>query len=387
MSNSGGGFLVLGVEDSGARVGLGKSLVREFDPARVNGKIEPRAPGARIEVSYSELSYYSRLYGFVVVAPSDALIVFDRQWGFSPGPGEKQKIVIRPGVLYVRGVGETRPTRQGDLARVVQNLVELGSQKFLARIEKLAAVPLSAELVAYDPVTASQGVRLVARGEGQPVTIVDQQTGAVPIHEVLSSEVPFSSTQAEFTSQLRLWKTSDDKHRVRRETLAAWYLKRRELDLSDDMAEFAFRSAGDHRGFIMFWARAMSTDRLDAVLEDELGRANYPMRQELPWVVASFRWSKRRSLLEPHLDRLCGTRTVAERVIRARKFGRFVRSGRYPGRTFRFGGEVHAMESIASEPSKAAELFETMLAAEREGTLRDRGPGHQLDILLHARQS
>lgn len=384
MANSGGGVLVLGVDDDGTRRGLAKSLLHELDPARINAKIEPKAPGARVTVSYHELSYYKRLYGFLIVAPHDALIVFDREWTYSREPGKPDKTVIYEGVVYVRGVAETRPARQGDLARIVQRLIDTGSQQFLARIEKLAAVPLNAELVAYDPATGGQGVRLVSKGEGHPVRIVDQAPGAVPIHEVLDPEVPFSSTQAEFTSQIRLWRTSDPNHRVQRETLAGWYLNREGLDVTDEMAEFAFLSAGDNHGFIMYWARAMSTERLDAVLKRELARCSYPMRQVLPYVVGAFRWSMKRGLLEPHLPKLEGSRPVAERVINARSFERFKVHARYPSNLIRFAGTEYSMESLTGEPAQAREMFESMLSADREGKLNNRGPAHQLDILLHA---
>lgn len=384
MANSGGGVLVLGVDDDGSRLGLPQSLLQDLDPVRINGRIEPKAPGARVGVSYHELSYYRRTYGFLVVSPHDALIVFDRQWSYNPEGGGRAREVIRQGVVYVRGIAETRPAQQGDLARIVQRLIETGSQQFLARIEKLAAVPMSAELVAYDPAAGGQGVRLVSKGEGQPVTIVDQQPDAVPIHEILDPGVPYSSTQAEIASQVRLWRTSDINHRVQRETLAGWFLNRDDLDVTDEMAEFAFMSAGDNHGFIMYWAACISPDRLDAVLERELDRASYPMRQVLPYVVGAFRWGTKRGLLEPHLEKMGGTRTVAERIMAARSFDRFILNGRYPGRTIRFAGEQHRTEALARDRRSAERLFEKMLSAEREGELRDRGPTHQLDILLHA---
>jgi hypothetical protein len=187
-------------------------------------------------------------------------------------------------------------------------------------------------------------------------------------------------------SQIRHWKTSDPNHRVRRETLAGWFLRRDELELSDDMAEFAFLSAGDNHGFIMFWAGAMSEAHLDAVVEAELQKANYPMRQVLPYVIGAFRWSQRRTLLEPRLKAFEGARTVAERIIRTRSFERFTKQGRYPGRTIRFGGDEYGVDLLADDQEKAQALYEEMLIADREGKLRDRGATHQLDILIHARE-
>ena len=58
MSNSGGGVIVFGVDDNGHRAGLKESLLDHMDPAKINGQIEPKAPGARVKTSYYEFTFY-----------------------------------------------------------------------------------------------------------------------------------------------------------------------------------------------------------------------------------------------------------------------------------------------------------------------------------------
>ena len=87
MSNSGGGIIIFGVDDDGRRVGLKEPLLNLMDPARINGKIEPRAPGARVNSSYFETTYYRLRYGFLCIHPQDDIIVFEREWGYHKPTG------------------------------------------------------------------------------------------------------------------------------------------------------------------------------------------------------------------------------------------------------------------------------------------------------------
>ena len=385
MSNSGGGILIFGISDDGRRIGLHRSLVKEFDAARINSRIEARAPGARLQTAYAEFSYYRLMYGFLVVRSNDQLIVFEKDWS-RPTGSANQEAVVRPGVLYVRGVAETRPAKQMDLSLIVQRLIQTGSQKLLARIEQTAAVPLSADLIVADPESPERGLKLVDAGHGQPVRIVDHGEDAVPIYEMISADLPFSSVQHDFLSAVRGWRAHPSE-RASRLTLADWYLKRDGLQVNDDMAEFALLSAGDDRGYGIYWASLLSHERLDAFLARELAEMRYPMRHLLPHLVGAFRWSRRRELLEPRLRLLQSAAGPAERTIDDESFEHFRRRGKYQADSFTLGGDQYSLNKLASNLTAATTVFETMLKAERDGESGNRPVAHQLDILLHARHS
>jgi hypothetical protein len=384
MSNSGGGILILGVYDDGKRVGLQRSLTREFDAARINGRIESRAPGARLQTTYTEIIYYRLRYGFLTVRSNDQLVVFEKEWRRTGSTDKKQ--VVRPGVLYVRGVAETRPAKQVDLSLIVQRLIQTGSQQLLARIERTAAIPLSAELIVANPETPERGLRLVDAGHGQPVRIVDEAHDAVPIYELISPEAPFTSTQHDFASAVRGWRAHPSE-RASRLTLIDWYLKRDEIEVNDDMAEFALLSAGDDRGYGMYWASLLSSKRLETFLERELEEMRYPMRHMLPHLVGSFRWPKRKDLLEPRLWGLQSAAGPAERIIDERSFDRFRRRGRVSFDSFQFDGVRYSINELATNQANATAVFEKLLTAEHAGEAGNRPATHQLDILLHSREA
>ena len=384
MSNSDGGVIVFGVDDDGHRVGLNQSLLNLMDPARINGQIEPKAPGARVSTSYYETTYYRLRYGFLCIHPQDDLIVFEKEWGYSK-PGGRHQIVISKGILYARGVGETRPARQADVTHMVRRLIEMGSKALLARIEKVATVPLNNEIVVFDPGSEGRGVHLVDSEYGLPVRVISEGEDAIPITEVLNPDLPFSSKQAEIVNQVRTWRAGHPEHRVHRHTLNSWYLARNELDISDDMAEFGFMSAGYGHGYAIYWASQMSGERLDAVLQREIDIVKYPMRQVLPFVVGALRYSQRWALLAPRLHSFQGSVGSADKVVRSRSFRKFRRSVRMGADTFQLLGNTYKMSDLLNDQEAAEQVYEEALAAELDGKVKQRGFIHQLDILIHAR--
>ena len=240
MSNSGGGAIVFGVDDNGRRVGLKQSLLSLMDPARINGQIESKAPGARVSTSYYEITFYRLRYGFLCVHPQEDLIVFEKEWGYKKPNGSDQ-IVIRRGVLYARGVGESRPARQADITLMVKRLIETGSKALLAKIEKIATLPLDSGIVALEPGSESRGIHLVDSEPGLPVKVTSEGEDAIPITEVLSADLPFPSKQAELVNQVRIWRAGHPENLAHRHTLNSWYLVRKELELSDE--PWLFRKA------------------------------------------------------------------------------------------------------------------------------------------------
>ena len=382
MSNSGGGIIVFGVDDDGRRVGLEEPLLSLMDPARINGKIEPRAPGARVDSSYFETTYYRLRYGFLCIHPQDDLIVFEREWGYHK-PNGQYRTVIREGVLYARGVGETRPARQADVTYILRRLIETASKALLARIEQIATVPLDSEIVAVAAGSGGRGIRLVDTTHGLPVRVVSEGEEAVAITDVLTTDLPYSSKQAEFMSQVRTWRAGHPEHRVQRQLLDSWYLARGELEISDDMAEFGFLSAGYGHGYAIYWASLMTDERLDTVLEREIALATYPIRQTLPFVVGALRFSRREALLGPRLRSFQGAAGSVVKVLQCTSFRKFRCSGRMGADTFHLLGNTYRMSDLVNDQPAAVQLYEGALAADLGATQRT--PVHQLDILIHAR--
>src|SRR5690606_9047644 len=142
----------------------------------------------------------------------------------------------------VRRGASSAPAQQADIERLIGELANAQARAFVARVEKVAVLPDGTDLVAVSTGDQSRGLRLTGDGTGIPVRIDDQNEHSVPLAEVLSTDVPFASPEAEVAAQVRTWKHEDPKHRVGKSTLARWFRLRTNIDWDDESLEFAFLS-------------------------------------------------------------------------------------------------------------------------------------------------
>jgi hypothetical protein len=378
MHNSGGGMLVLGIADNGSRVGLDLSLMTPLDPTNVGNKGRRYHINGLFRTAYTEVVYYGKRYGFLFVHAGGGLLTFDKDVQVDR-PGQSPEIVARPGVLYVRRDSSSRPACQNDLDEIMHRLLGRGIRAFLARVEKVASLPASTQLIAKTP-GASGGYMLTAAGQGVPVRVIgpDVDAEAITLSETLLPDLPLSSIDAEIVGQLRQF-NSDPAHRVQQATLRRWYLNRAAIHLPEGAARFLTLSALDARGLPCYWASLIDRDELKSLIEKELEQGRYPAREALPYLVAAFFWDQRRSLLQSLVGR------AATRVLAATDKGSFLRNGRLgsSAATIKIGARrVKLNEVFASEEAARAE-FDSIVADDK--LYRDsKQAAYQLDLWLHA---
>jgi hypothetical protein len=289
MANSGGGVLFFGIADDGSRIGLSKSLLDVFDPTKIANRIRKFSSGPQVRISYFEVTYYRKLFGSLWVYAGSRLLVFDKTIQY---PGAN-KVALQQGVIYVRRQTATEPATQADVNAALDRIVNRNVRAFIARIDHVASLPASTELIARPP-GANEGYVLTASREGMPVTIVGPKSGASPvkIDETLLPDIPLAGPTHEIANQVRHWRM-DSGHRVNPGTLHRWYLSREDLDFSvvRDCAEFAFLSAVDGNDFPMFWASKMEKERLRQIVEHKIALRHYPASLIIPYVEAYSRVS------------------------------------------------------------------------------------------------
>jgi hypothetical protein len=200
--------------------------------------------------------------------------------------------------------------------------------------------------------------------------------------------VPFSSMASEVVAQTRHWRQGDQAHRVQKHTLIRWYLRRGELNLDEESAEFCFVSAGYEHGYPMYWCASMSHLRLREVLAREIKYSRYPMRDILPYVVGLYFWNERQTLLGADGRRVSGqnARTVARRLLSLDGRREFLEHARFRGTAFTLDGGRVGLADVTKDRDEATGLFERILKRDASGTCPGnlRQVAHQLDIFLHA---
>lgn len=251
----------------------------------------------------------------------------------------------------------------------------------------IATLPADAavEVVGRTP----EGGAVITLGEGGlPAYLADRSTpGALPIVEVTDPMLPYADLAAEIATQLRAWRQGSAPHLVSRQEVEGWYGRRRELTIDDDIAEFCFDSAISDFGLPMFWAAAMSRRRLDGVIDRHLSTLSYPACQAIPFVIAGFRWDRKRELLlRIGADSPGITARIARRLSRLSNRPAFVRRCRFPGRTFRLAGNRYVMSDVLDDPTQALRVFDALVEAGQSARLPTplKQVAHQLDLALHA---
>jgi hypothetical protein len=271
MHNSGGGVLLFGVRDDGSRVGMATSIATYLDPANINNKLRRYHVSGQVRTSFVERSYYGKMYGFLFVHAGSSLIVFDSDLQMPDGSG-KTETIARAGVLYVRRGSASAPARQVEVEAALSDLLGRGVRTFLARVEQVATLPATTQLIAQQP-GAGSGYILTSAGYGVPVKVVgpDEGSNSIPLSEALLPDLPFADVNGEVIGQLRQF-YADETHRVRASTLTRWYRQRSKLDLPNGAAEFLTISALDNRGFSGYWASRIPHDKLRPFVVDQVRR-------------------------------------------------------------------------------------------------------------------
>lgn len=386
VANFGGGRILLGLGDDGRRIGLSKSLLSELDPARITDKIRKYAGSGRVTTSYTECSSYGKRYGLLSIEGATEILVFDKDGNRQDKSG-KTEAVFHAGVIYCRDSGSTRPATGALLRSIEQRIVEDRTSKLLAKIQTVASAP-DADLIVANRGT-SEGIMVVDSGSGVPVRIDRSGSGeAVPIREVVSQSVPFSSPQNEIASQVRLWKNGRDSHTVDKRTTNDWYLKRAELQLDDDALEFCLRSTLMRRGFPMYWASQLSEERLLEVINDVLGSNAYPAREITPLLTAAFFWNQRFAILDPFKATLGPAYAQRLQKLQAGDRWRFLTRHVLNSDGPVVGGSRHLAPWVAKKSlSQTEDEFDALVASDTSASPMNeklRPLARQIDVYLHA---
>lgn len=104
LSNTTGGVIIFGVNNSGESVGIREGVASRLDPAKIQDKLARYSTGSAVSTVTVESTYYRRLYCALFVLPGNGLIVFDRDGNFSDERG-KTGSEFRAGLVYVRREG------------------------------------------------------------------------------------------------------------------------------------------------------------------------------------------------------------------------------------------------------------------------------------------
>lgn len=196
VANSGGGTILIGVDDDGAPSGFDVSSVLSIDVADVTNKIhsytEQQSPACQI----TEREHRGHRIALLEIASARIPLVFTSPGTYPVGP-TAQKTAFARGTLYFRHGPKSEPATSADLAAVIDRELARVKEFWLAGIAKVVAAPTDATIH-----VVSQPVALSELSNAAPVRLTTDQDA--PTFKALQADKLYPYRQTELIKKLRV---------------------------------------------------------------------------------------------------------------------------------------------------------------------------------------
>ncbi len=166
MSNSGGGYILIGVKKDGTPSGWDNTPVLSLDPAQITDKIA-RYTGEQFgDFDIKEITKFGQRLAALFVHSVPIPMVFIQPGTYEIRDG-KQKIAFGRGTVYFRHGAKSEPGNSKDLRECIEREIERTRKSWLGNIRKVVTAPIGYTVDVVPPGTvqsvlpAKTPVRLV----------------------------------------------------------------------------------------------------------------------------------------------------------------------------------------------------------------------------------
>jgi hypothetical protein len=150
MANSGGGLVIVGLDDKGRHSGKSVKGVLDLDPATITDKFV-RYTGENYDgVNVHRSTRSGRPTALLTVQESDSPLVFIKP-GTYASPSGGQARAFNQGVVYVRHGAKSEPATGLDLRVVLDRKVALAREAWLGNMRKVVEAGPDAMVAVYRP--------------------------------------------------------------------------------------------------------------------------------------------------------------------------------------------------------------------------------------------
>ncbi len=152
IANSGGGSILVGVDDDGKCCGQAASAkLVEVDPAVITDKIA-KYTGVQFDSFVTVAARRNRAkIGVISIGCADPPIVFEKPGTYALGDGKQQKTAFSAGTLYVRHGAKSEPARSADVARLIGRSVQRARKEWLSGVKKVTNAPTGSTISVLPP--------------------------------------------------------------------------------------------------------------------------------------------------------------------------------------------------------------------------------------------
>jgi hypothetical protein len=151
IANSGGGSILIGVDDVGNCCGPAASAkLLKVDPAVITDKIA-KYTGVQFDAFTKSAAKRNRSkVGLITIGSADPPMVFEKPGTYLVENG-KQKTAFAAGTLYVRHGAKSEPARSADIARLIARSVERTRKEWLSGVRKITSAPPGSTISVLPP--------------------------------------------------------------------------------------------------------------------------------------------------------------------------------------------------------------------------------------------
>jgi len=177
FANSGGGVIVIGVNNDGSSSNADLTRIRALDMADITNKVQSYTNYQFEEIEIVDIERQGQKLVAFMISRADVPIVFTRPGTYDIGGG-KQKSAFAQGTVYFRHGAKSEPGNEADLRKWRDQAVENVRSKWMDGISKVVESPAGHTITVV--ASPSSGKKGTPRLEGMAITAnVSAGPGAV----------------------------------------------------------------------------------------------------------------------------------------------------------------------------------------------------------------
>lgn len=157
LANSGGGVIIIGIEDSGTLADFDAASLADLDPADLTNKLY-KYTGQQL-ANFEFVTIASNLFGIVVKGVTTP-VVFVKPGTYDTGAG-RQKTSFSAGTVYFRHGAKSEPGNADDLRWFIERRVEELRKSWLEGIVKVVEAPAGSDIQIVPASAAQASAHLV----------------------------------------------------------------------------------------------------------------------------------------------------------------------------------------------------------------------------------
>jgi hypothetical protein len=170
LANSGGGIILIGVDNHGQPTGFNIKPIIEFDSANITNKIHKYTEVQFSEFEILEEEKEGHKVAVLIIPPVSIPIIFTKPGSYDIGAG-KQKTAFGQGTVYFRHGAKSETGNTEDIRKAIERQLESIRKDWIRGVRKVVTAPRGSKVV-----VASGEVTESGSPNATPIRIVNDPT-------------------------------------------------------------------------------------------------------------------------------------------------------------------------------------------------------------------